>query len=95
MDTYVLKDSSLISEKIHLKYENNYFSIINKKKKLVYAEFIEANKYFSSKYISGIIKIDGDLEGFKKNIKKSNSYFIIPYSKAIEKRDIKMAWKSM
>ena len=78
LDTYILKDSSLISEKIYLKYENNYFSLINQEKEIIYAEFIEANKYFSSKYISGIIRINGDLEEFKKNIKKSNSYFIIP-----------------
>jgi uncharacterized protein involved in exopolysaccharide biosynthesis len=33
LDTYSIKDSSLISEKIHLRYENNYFSLVNKEKK--------------------------------------------------------------
>jgi len=66
LNTFSIKDSSLISEKIHLKYENNYFSLVNKEKKIVYAEFIEANKFFSSEYISGILNINSNLDQFKK-----------------------------
>lgn len=78
LNTFSIKDSSLISEKIHLKYENNYFSLVNKEKKIVYAEFIEANKFFSSEYISGILNINSNLDQFKKNIEKADSYFIFP-----------------
>ena len=78
LDAFDLKDSSLISEKIHLKYEGKYFSLVNKEKEIVYAEFIEPNKYFSSKYISGILKINRDLDEFKKNIEKADYYFIFP-----------------
>jgi len=81
LDTYSIKDSSLISEKIHLISENNNFSLVNKEKGIVYAEFIEANKYFSSKYISGIITIDSNSKEF---IKKSNSYFIFPTIKQVK-----------
>ncbi len=45
----------MISEKIHLKFEDNTFSLINKERKIVYAEYIEANKFFSSKYLSGLL----------------------------------------
>ena len=33
LNMFNIKDSSLISEKIHLKYENNYFSLVNREKK--------------------------------------------------------------
>ena len=83
LDTYSIKDSSLISKKIHIKYENNYFSLVDIERDIVYAEFIEANKYFSSEYLSGIIKIDGELEEFKKNIDNNSSYFIFPAEKQV------------
>jgi len=89
LESYSVKDSSMISEKIYLKYENNYFSLINEEKKIIYAEFIEVNKFFSSKYISGIIRIDIDSKKFEKNIENSTSYFIIPTKKQIKNEILK------
>ena len=89
LESYNVKDSSIISEKIYLKYENNNFSLINEEKKIIYAEFIEPNKFFSSKYISGIIRIDGDSKEFEKNIENSTSYFIIPTKKQIKNEILK------
>ena len=37
LESYNVKDSSIISEKIYLKYENNNFSLINEEKKIIYA----------------------------------------------------------
>jgi uncharacterized protein involved in exopolysaccharide biosynthesis len=37
LESYNVKDSSIISEKIYLKYENNNYSLINEEKKMIYA----------------------------------------------------------
>ena len=84
LENYSLKNAKLNSEKLYLSFDGSYFSIKNENSTIVYAEYIEPNKFFSSKYLSGIIKPLNNPEEFKKNIQSSKSFFVIPTTKDIK-----------
>ena len=77
-EQFELKDSNLISEKLYVTFENNYFSITNEDKKLVYASFIQENKFFSNDNFSGKLNVLSNNESFEKSLESHKYYFIVP-----------------
>ena len=88
LENYSVKDPIINSKKIYLSHDGNYFSLTNKNADIVYADYVEPNKFFSSKYLSGIIKPSTTLESLKSSIQLSRSFFIINNSKEITKEII-------
>ena len=73
LENYSLKNPKLKSEKLYLSFDGSYFSLKNENSAIVYAEYIEPNKFFSSKYLSGIIKPLNSPDELKKTIQSSKS----------------------
>ena len=55
-----------------------------KKKEKMYAEDIEPNKFFSSKYLSGVINSKVSTKQLKANSPSNKSFFVIPKTKEIK-----------
>ena len=56
-EQFKLKNSNLTSTPLYISYNNNYFSITNKTKTIVYASYIQKNKFFSNDNFSGKLMI--------------------------------------
>ena len=67
LENFAVKDSSIISQKIYLNFEDNYFTLTDEKKEIIYAKYIEPNKFFSSKYLSGVITSKVSTKQLKEN----------------------------
>ena len=89
LENFSVKDPILRSKRIYLKFDGKYISLTNENSEIVYAEYIEPNKFFSSKYLSGIIKPTIEVKDFEKSFESSSKYFLtIPFDGEV-KNEIK------
>ena len=84
LENFSVKDTTIISQKIYLNFEDNYFNLTDEKKEKIYAEYIEPNKFFSSKYLSGVISSKVSTKQLKANSPSNKSFFVIPTTKEIK-----------
>ena len=84
LENYSVKDTTIISQKIYLYFEGNYIILSDEKKEKIYAEYIEPNKFFSSKYLSGVISSKESTKQLKANSPSNKSFFVIPTTKEIK-----------
>ena len=75
---FKLKNSNLTSTPLYISYDNNYFSITNKTKTIVYASYIQQNKFFSNDNFSGKLMISGSIESFEGSLADYNYFFKVP-----------------
>ena len=86
LENYSVKDTTIISQKIYLNFEGNYITLSDEKKEKIYAEYIEPNKFFSSKYLSGVISSKQSTKQLKANSPSNKSFFVIPTTKESKSR---------
>ena len=79
LENFSVKDTTIISQKIYLNFEGNYITLTDEKKEKIYAEYIEPNKFFSSKYLSGVINSKVSTKQLKANSPSNKSFFVIPF----------------
>jgi len=84
LENFSVKDTTIISQKIYLNFQDNYFNLTDEKKEKIYAEYIEPNKFFSSKYLSGVISSKVSTKQLKANSPSNKSFFVIPTTKEIK-----------
>jgi hypothetical protein len=84
LENFSVKDTTIISQKIYLNFQDNYFNLTDEKKEKIYAEYIEPNKFFSSKYLSGVISSKVSTKQLKANSPSNKSFFVIPTNKEIK-----------
>ena len=84
-ENFSFKDKSILSKPIYLSFDGTYFSLTNKNEDLIYANYILANKFFSSKYLSG--KLSFSNQNWKELISSMSTnerlFFKIPSNKEI------------
>ena len=55
------KNSDLTSTPMYISYDNTYFGITNNTKAIVYASYIQQDKFFSNDSFSGKLMISGSI----------------------------------
>ena len=93
-ENFSVKNQTIFSKPIYLAFDGTYFSLTNKNKDLIYANYILPDKFFSSDYLSG--KFHFSSANWKEDIISMSSnerlFFKIPTNKKI-KQSIKFIRK--
>jgi capsular polysaccharide biosynthesis protein len=74
----VIKDSSIIGKFLYLRIKDKYLSLTNEDESITYAEYIQPNNYFSSRYFSGELNIKQSFDELNKTLEDSKYFLVFP-----------------